>query len=230
MGDYLGGYFSQKLFDSEIYDILIGIPEVSGYLATEWTRFKNNKRNKVPKDAKMNKIWAKKEIFDNKILRDLAESLILGKYNVILNEKGHITKETARPIKERKKIDTSEFYYLLNKMRDNETLKVLSENVEEEVSVPRYFTERIQKQYAIEPRKSIIITSQMTPLEQKAAEAKGEVPQGDIPQGDIKVSEPQSEQSETEGLFIEETKEEKLIRMANELIVLSEKIKETLRS
>lgn len=218
MGDYLGGYFASKYFDSEIYDILIEVPEVAGYLASEWTAFKNNKKNKVPKDAKMPKNWAKKKIFDALQLRILTEALILGKYNVILDEDGHVTKDTPRPIKERKKIDLRGFYELLQSLRDSGKLAVLGEDVQKEYEIPKYFQDKIKEKYGYEFKqrqplkigaddltefykeeanlkmKTLPVTT--TPLEQKAIEEKS------------KVDTPQEEETKKEEVSEEETKKE----------------------
>lgn len=212
MGDYLGGYFSQKFFDSEIYDILIQVPEVSGYLAAEWSRFKNDKKNKVPKDAKMSKNWAKKEIFNVPQLKVLTESLILGKYNVMFDDNGHITKDTPRPIKERKKIDTRGFYELLEGLRNSGHLNDLQATLEElqqPYEVPKYFQEKIAKMYAPEASQTYrVVEEQKSPLEKIVTNIKEENP------------------------FYEQTgsKEDKLIQMADELIAFAEEIKRILRS
>lgn len=218
MGDYLGGYFSQKFFDSEIYDILIQVPEVSGYLAAEWSRFKNDKTNKVPKDAKMSKIWAKKEIFNNRQLRVLTESLILGKYDVELDDNGHITKDTPRPIKERKKIDTRGFYELLEGLKNTGRLNDLQatpEEFEQTYKVPKYFQEKIAKMYAPQASQTYRgVEEQKSPLEKIVTNIKEE------------------NIFDNEKLFDEPTgsKEEKLIQMADELIAFAEEIKRILRS
>lgn len=222
MGDYLGGYFSQKFFDAEIYDILIQVPEVSGYLAAEWARFKNDKRNKVPKDAKMSKIWAKKAIFNVYQLRILAESLILGKYNVTLDEDGHITKDTPRPIKERKKIDTSSFYELLQGLRDKGKLNVLKEDIEphsiEQYVVPQYFMTKLEKLFEQEPEKTYTVTEQQSPLEKMATNIQ------------INPEEMRTTYFEQTGFLENVSKEQRIIQLANELIRLAEEIKRTLQS
>lgn len=174
MNDYLGGYFSQKFFDSEIYDLMYSIPEVKSYLDKEWNKFKSNRKNKVPKDAKMTKIWAKKAIFDNTYLRDLVETAIISKYKVEFDDKGHILPGVKRPIEERSKYGFNDFYQFLEGMRNEEIFRLIGETDIEQpegFELPVYLQERIKKNIsgAIEKRQEM-----RTPLEKKAKEARGE--------------------------------------------------------
>lgn len=156
MGDYLGGYFSQKFFDAEIYEIMVAIPEVSSYLAGEWTKFKNDKKNKVPKDAKMSKIWAKKAIFDNGVYRELTQLLILGKYDVEFDENGHITPETKRPIRERKIFHKAAFNAFLRRLKELGKLDQTSKTIPKEDESESYgrYVESIANKYKVEPSES----------------------------------------------------------------------------